>query len=59
MATQNSNWADDSSSARKITKYDEAALTFAARHVEITDSEIRPSFLLGPDRLLSKHDRAH
>ena len=35
--------------SRKITKYDEASLTFSARHVEITDSEIRPSFLLGPD----------
>jgi outer membrane protein insertion porin family len=35
--------------SRKITKYDEASLTFSARHVDITDSEIRPSFLLGPD----------
>src|SRR5262245_47280893 len=35
--------------SRKITKYDEASLTFAARHVKITDSEIRPSFLLGPE----------
>jgi outer membrane protein insertion porin family len=35
--------------SRKITKYDQASLTFSARHVEITDSEIRPSFLLGPD----------
>src|SRR5207247_1467394 len=35
--------------SRKITKYDEASLTFAARHVQITDSEIRPSFLLGAD----------
>jgi outer membrane protein insertion porin family len=34
--------------SRKITKYDEAALIFSVRHVEITDSEIRPSFLLGP-----------
>ena len=34
--------------SRKITKYDEASLTFSARHVQITDSEIRPSFLLGP-----------
>src|SRR5437016_7678066 len=34
--------------SRKITKYDEASLTFSARHVKITDSEIRPSFLLGP-----------
>src|SRR5919106_621076 len=33
--------------SRKITKYDEASLTFSARHVKITDSEIRPSFLLG------------
>src|SRR5881392_558321 len=32
---------------RKITKYDEAGLSFAVRHVKITDSEIRPSFLLG------------
>src|SRR5438034_9607698 len=35
--------------SRKITKYDEAALNFAVRHVDITDSKIRPSFLLGPD----------
>src|SRR5467141_784810 len=34
--------------SRKITKFDEASLTFSARHVKITDSEIRPSFLLGP-----------
>src|SRR5437773_4007117 len=34
--------------SRKITKYDEAALIFSVRHVKITDSEIRPSFLLGP-----------
>src|SRR5216110_3552886 len=32
---------------RKITKYDEAGLTVAVRHVKITDSEIKPSFLLG------------
>jgi outer membrane protein assembly complex protein YaeT len=35
--------------SRKITKYDEASLIFSARHVKITDSEIRPGFLLGPD----------
>src|SRR5207249_4382119 len=35
--------------SRKISKYDEASLTFSARHVKITDSEIRPSFLLGPE----------
>jgi outer membrane protein insertion porin family len=35
--------------SRKITKYDEASLTFAARHVKITDSQIRPSVLLGPE----------
>jgi outer membrane protein insertion porin family len=35
--------------SRKITKYEEASLTFAARHVKITDSQIRPSFLLGPE----------
>jgi outer membrane protein assembly complex protein YaeT len=34
--------------SRKITKYDEASLIFSARHVKITDSGIRPSFLLGP-----------
>ena len=34
--------------SRKITKYDEAALTFSVRHVDITDSQIRPDFLLGP-----------
>src|SRR5947199_35775 len=33
--------------SRKITKNDEAALIFSVRHVKITDSEIRPSFLLG------------
>src|SRR5882724_2263868 len=30
------------------SKYDEASVIFSVRHVEITDSEIRPSFLLGP-----------
>src|SRR5262245_9611176 len=35
--------------SRKFTKNEEASLTFAARHVNITNSEIRPSFLLGPD----------
>src|SRR6266496_1689790 len=34
--------------SRKITKYDEAALNLSIRHVKITDSQIRPSFLLGP-----------
>src|SRR5437667_1449444 len=34
--------------SRKITKNDEAALIFSVRHVKITDSEIRPDFLLGP-----------
>jgi outer membrane protein assembly complex protein YaeT len=34
--------------SRKITKYDEAALIFSVRHVDITDSQIRPDFLLGP-----------
>lgn len=33
--------------SRKITKYDEAALVIAIRHVKITDSQIRPDFLLG------------
>ncbi len=33
---------------RKITKHDEVGLVFAVRHVKITDSEIRPAFLLGP-----------
>jgi outer membrane protein assembly complex protein YaeT len=33
--------------SRKITKYDEAALVLASRHVDITDSQIRPDFLLG------------
>ena len=35
--------------SRKITKNDEAALIFSVRHVKITDSEIKPSFLLGPE----------
>ena len=34
--------------SRKITKNDEAALILSIRHVKITDSEIRPDFLLGP-----------
>ncbi|MBX6325161.1 MAG: BamA/TamA family outer membrane protein [Chthoniobacterales bacterium] len=34
--------------SRKITKFDEAALILSIRHVKITDSEIRPDFLLGP-----------
>ncbi len=33
--------------SRKITKSDEIALILSVRHVKITDSEIRPSFLLG------------
>jgi outer membrane protein insertion porin family len=32
---------------RKITKYDEAGLILSVRHVKITDSEIKPEFLLG------------
>lgn len=36
--------------SRKITKNDTASLTFSARYVDITDSQIRPSFLLGPDK---------
>jgi len=36
--------------SRKITKNDEAALIFSVRHVKITDSQIRPSFLLGPSQ---------
>jgi outer membrane protein insertion porin family len=38
--------------SRKITKYDEAALIFSVRHVKITDSEIKPDFLLGPSGYL-------
>jgi len=34
--------------SRKITKNDEVSLFFSPRHVKITDSEIRPDFLLGP-----------
>jgi outer membrane protein insertion porin family len=33
--------------SRKITKNDEVSLFFSPRHVKITDSEIRPDFLLG------------
>ena len=33
---------------RKITKHDEVGLALAIRDVKITDSEIRPAFLLGP-----------
>jgi outer membrane protein assembly complex protein YaeT len=32
---------------RKITKQDEAGLTFAVRHVKITNDGIKPEFLLG------------
>ena len=38
--------------SRKITKYDEATLTFSVRRVKITDSEIRPEFLLGQTKYL-------
>ena len=38
--------------SRKITKYDEAALTLSVRHVKITDSQIKPDFLLGPSGYL-------
>lgn len=34
--------------SRKISKYEEAALSFAVRHVKITDDEIKPEFLVGP-----------
>jgi outer membrane protein assembly factor BamA len=34
--------------SRKISKYEEAALTFSVRHVKITDDEIKPEFLVGP-----------
>ena len=34
---------------RKITKYDEAGVTFAVRHVKIIDAEIKPIFLGGQD----------
>jgi outer membrane protein insertion porin family len=30
---------------RKITKYDEAGVSFAVRHVKITDADIKPRFL--------------
>jgi len=43
------SWADALKLSRKITKFDEASLTFSARHVKITDSEIKPTFLLGPE----------
>src|SRR5947199_1034685 len=36
--------------SRKITKNDEAAVILAIRHVKITDSEIKPDFLLGPSQ---------
>jgi outer membrane protein assembly complex protein YaeT len=38
--------------SRKITKYDEVALTLSVRHVKITDSQIKPEFLLGPSGYL-------
>ncbi len=38
--------------SRKITKNDEAALIFSVRRVKITDSEIKPEFLLGPTKYL-------
>jgi outer membrane protein insertion porin family len=36
--------------SRKITKNEEAALIFSVRRVKITDSEIKPDFLLGPTK---------
>lgn len=33
--------------SREITKYEKVSLVLAARHVKITDSEIRPAVLLG------------
>jgi len=33
--------------SREITKYDKASLVLAIRHVKITDSQIRPTVLLG------------
>jgi outer membrane protein insertion porin family len=39
--------------SRKITKYDEAALVLNFRRVDITDSQIRPDFLLGPRTYLA------
>src|SRR5215470_12058420 len=38
--------------SRKVTKYDEAALVLNLRRVDITDSQIRPDFLLGPKTYL-------
>jgi outer membrane protein insertion porin family len=38
--------------SRKVTKYDEAALVLNFRRVDITDSQIRPDFLLGPQTYL-------
>jgi outer membrane protein insertion porin family len=39
--------------SRKITKHDEAALILNFRRVDITDSQIRPGFLLGPRTYLA------
>jgi len=36
----------------KVTKYDEVALVLNLRRVDITDSQIRPDFLLGPKTYL-------
>ncbi len=44
---------------RKITKYDEVGLTVAARHVKITDSEIKPTFLLGLEKLRRQYGRTY
>jgi len=38
--------------SRKVTKYDEVALVLNLRRVDITDSQIRPDFLLGPKTYL-------
>ena len=38
--------------SRKIPKYDEAALILSVRRIKITDSEIKPEFLLGPTKYL-------
>ena len=46
--------------SRKITKYDEASLTFSARHVEITDSQIKAEiFFLDQSEYQVRHDRTH
>jgi len=49
MGTQNFELGGRFELSRKITKFDEASLTFRRVMLKITDSEIKRLFLLGPE----------